>query len=548
MNPPSVGYTPAHGNGSGPWGGLMYCGYSCDTLTPLGGANTPDEIVYYFQNATSGTLLYHQTQYACWVNETLNVSAGGNCCILPPNNNPCPTVTATSSQINVTCNGGSDGSATVVPSGGTSFTYSWSPSGGSNATATGLSAGNYTCTITNECGNSTTQTFSITETVSYQLNATVIQPTCGNNNGCIYFDPSPAGTYFYDWPFPTIMIVDSICDLAPGSYDITINSVDGCPIDTTIILANSNSIIIDANPELSTINLGDTVALNVTGPSRLFEDYTSNRAAIRLATGKTNFVLFNQLGAPLETTSTTIDGTSFSDPDDVFTDGFGFNRQKLAIKNTTVAGTYTLQFVVDNLVREVKIIINNPQPKVFVLSGLELVDNDDADVLKNNSVPAMSRSTVLTNLVQYAAGSNTFKYRTSGTGFNQIQTFDADGILPGTANYVPSALDTFVAPVAGVYTVRLPVRQDVGRNFLKAQIGVVDIQKGEYDYSITKKYPDGRVEVYTDKVKVTTVDDNQLAVFDSGNAKFLNNWKVFETNVVVKRSRSRMLQLFETTF
>jgi gliding motility-associated-like protein len=97
------------------------------------------------------------------------------------------------------------------------------------------------------------------------LNATVIQPTCGNNNGCIYLDPSPAGTYFYDWPFPTIMIVDSICDLAPGSYDITINSVDGCPIDTTIILANSNSITIDANPELSTINLGDTVALNVTG-------------------------------------------------------------------------------------------------------------------------------------------------------------------------------------------------------------------------------------------------------------------------------------------
>jgi gliding motility-associated-like protein len=265
MDPPQVGYTPSHGNGAGPWGGLMFCGYSCDTLSPLGGANTPDEIVYYFQNATSGTLLYHQTQYDCWVNETLNVSDGGNCCILPASSNPCPPVTATSSQINVTCSGGSDGFATVVPSGGTSFTYSWSPSGGSNATATGLSAGNYACTITNECGNSTTQTFTITETVSYQLNATVIQPTCGNNNGCIYFDPSPAGTYFYDWPFPTIMIVDSICDLAPGSYDITINSVDGCPIDTTIILANSNSITIDANPELSTINLGDTVALNVTG-------------------------------------------------------------------------------------------------------------------------------------------------------------------------------------------------------------------------------------------------------------------------------------------
>jgi hypothetical protein len=85
MNPPLVGYTPAHGNGAGPWGGLMLGSNGpCDTTITGGGGNTPDEIVYFFQNATSGTLLYHQTQYACWVNETLNVTAGGNCCILPP--------------------------------------------------------------------------------------------------------------------------------------------------------------------------------------------------------------------------------------------------------------------------------------------------------------------------------------------------------------------------------------------------------------------------------------------------------------------------------
>jgi gliding motility-associated-like protein len=153
----------------------------------------------------------------------------------------CPNVTATSSQINVTCSGGSDGSATVVASGGTSFTYAWSPSGGSNATANGLTAGNYTCTITNNCGNSTIQNFTLTETIIYQLNAIVIQPTCGNNNGCISFAPTPAGTYFYTWPFPSNWTVDSVCDLSPGSYDITINSADGCPIDTTIIIAESFS-------------------------------------------------------------------------------------------------------------------------------------------------------------------------------------------------------------------------------------------------------------------------------------------------------------------
>ena len=242
MNPPLVGYTPAHGNGSGPWGGgMLGVAGLCDTTINAGGGNTPDEVVYYFLNATSGTLLYHQTQYACWLNETLNVSTGGNCCILPPGVNPCPPVTATSSQINVTCSGGSDGSATVVASGGTTFTYSWSPSGGSTATTNGLSAGVYTCTITNECGNSTSETVTITETNVYQLNATVVQPTCGEDNGCISFAPTPAGTYFYAWPFPTNMIVDSVCNLSPGSYEITINSANGCPKDTTIVIAESFS-------------------------------------------------------------------------------------------------------------------------------------------------------------------------------------------------------------------------------------------------------------------------------------------------------------------
>lgn len=83
---PPVGYTPAHGNGAGPWGAIMI-GVSgqCDTLTSAGGGNTPDEVVHYFQQQTGGTLLFHKTQYACWLNETVDISTGGNCCILPPN-------------------------------------------------------------------------------------------------------------------------------------------------------------------------------------------------------------------------------------------------------------------------------------------------------------------------------------------------------------------------------------------------------------------------------------------------------------------------------
>lgn len=83
-NPP-VGYIPTHGNGAGPWGGTMIGAAGlCDTLTNSGGVNTPDEIVYYFENTTNSNLYFHNTQYGCWQNSTYLISQGGNCCITPP--------------------------------------------------------------------------------------------------------------------------------------------------------------------------------------------------------------------------------------------------------------------------------------------------------------------------------------------------------------------------------------------------------------------------------------------------------------------------------
>jgi hypothetical protein len=61
---------------------FIICNYSCDNTTNQGGCNTPDQIVDYFMSAFGGTLYYHHTQYGCWTN-TMNVSTGGNCCIVP---------------------------------------------------------------------------------------------------------------------------------------------------------------------------------------------------------------------------------------------------------------------------------------------------------------------------------------------------------------------------------------------------------------------------------------------------------------------------------
>lgn len=111
--------------------------------------------------------------------------------------------TVSTSQTNVTCNGGSNGSATVTPVGGTSpYTYSWAPSGGTNATATGLAAKSYTVTVTDSTGVPKTAIVTITQPLA-ALSATVTQTyvSCnGGNNGTATAIPTGGTTpYTYSW-------------------------------------------------------------------------------------------------------------------------------------------------------------------------------------------------------------------------------------------------------------------------------------------------------------------------------------------------------------
>ena len=104
FNSPSVGYTPAHGNGAGPFGGtMMGASGQCDTTINAGGVNTPDEIVYYFENTTGGSLFSHFTQYGCWLGDTIGISEGGNCCIIPPSSTSCNLVASVSVTPNSIC-------------------------------------------------------------------------------------------------------------------------------------------------------------------------------------------------------------------------------------------------------------------------------------------------------------------------------------------------------------------------------------------------------------------------------------------------------------
>jgi len=106
-------------------------------------------------------------------------------------------LTATTTQINASTAGGTDGSATLTVSGGApSYTYTWNPNVSTTATAANLRAGTYTATATDAYGCTITRTFTITQP-TVTAAPVVTTPANGsllNNRLPTYSGTAPAGS------------------------------------------------------------------------------------------------------------------------------------------------------------------------------------------------------------------------------------------------------------------------------------------------------------------------------------------------------------------
>ncbi|MGL4598957.1 MAG: T9SS type A sorting domain-containing protein, partial [Bacteroidia bacterium] len=187
--------------------------------------------------------------YTCTITDSLACSMTQTVTITEPT----AIVASISSQTNVNCNGGNNGTATVTASGGSgAFTYSWS-SGGTNATETGLAAGTYTCTITDSLACVTTQTVTITEpAVLVASTVTLINPSCnGDSTGSITIAIA-GGTpgYAIVWSSGGTGLTES--NLAAGIYTATVTDTNGCvtTYNDTLVepLAIVGTLVFFSNP------------------------------------------------------------------------------------------------------------------------------------------------------------------------------------------------------------------------------------------------------------------------------------------------------------
>ena len=158
-----------------------------------------------------------------------------------------PALTATiSAQTNVSCNGLSNGDATVTAGGGTApYTYLWSD-GQTTATATGLAADNYNVTVTDANSCTTTASVTITEPAALAATASVTDVDCnGNANGAIDLTVT-GGTTPYSFSWSNGATSEDLDSLITGSYTVTVTGNNGCTQTASLTLNEPNVIIISS--------------------------------------------------------------------------------------------------------------------------------------------------------------------------------------------------------------------------------------------------------------------------------------------------------------
>lgn len=189
-------------------------------------------------------------------------------------------------KTNVTCFGGNDGSATASAFGGTApYTYSWS-NGATGATVFNLSSGTYTVTATDSQGCSDTETVNIGQPPQIMVNVSGTSPGCGSSNTGTATASATGGTPPYNYSWSNGGTGQTITNLSPGTYTVTVTDANGCTrTGSTTIHAGSNiNLTVSTNDADCGVNNG-SATVNVGGGNPPYSYSWSNGGTTSTITG-----------------------------------------------------------------------------------------------------------------------------------------------------------------------------------------------------------------------------------------------------------------------
>lgn len=185
----------------------------------------------------------------------------------------CPDlVLSLEEKSDVSCNGDTDGSATVEASGGEpTYSYVWTPGGLTGPQQSSLAPGTYNVTVTDSEDCTASISVSIAEPAPIVVSTSFTSPSCGLEDGSATASVSSGGTapFEYEWS-PGGQSTAVINNIGSGPYTVTVKDANDCEAEATVnvISENAPEITLENQEDASCFNTSDgSATVSVSGGS-----------------------------------------------------------------------------------------------------------------------------------------------------------------------------------------------------------------------------------------------------------------------------------------
>ncbi len=217
------------------------------TVSASGGYGTLSYQWSYLAQTTQNVNNLPAGSYTVTVTDQANCSASATVVITQPSS---PMSASFIAFNGVSCNGGNNGSASILASGGNpGYTYLWTPGAQTTSVLTNASGGNYTCTVTDANGCYVNNIINIFQPSALIASiGSVTNVACaGQLNGAAQILAS-GGTpgYNYFW-LPTAQTNSVLTGVGSGVYTCSVTDVNGCVNTKTVSITQPNPLVITTN-------------------------------------------------------------------------------------------------------------------------------------------------------------------------------------------------------------------------------------------------------------------------------------------------------------
>ncbi len=205
--------------------------------------------------------------YACTITDANGCSTTVNASITQP---AAALSTTLNSSTDVSCFGGTDGTAGITANGGTApYTYSWNTVPvQSGASATGLAAGTWTCTVTDGKGCVTTGNVTIAQPAAALATSigaqTNVACSSGTNGSATITATGGTAPYTYAWNTIPAQNNATANNLGAGTWTCTVTDGKGCTTSINVTITQPAMLTLSGATTAATCGGSSTGAIDAT--------------------------------------------------------------------------------------------------------------------------------------------------------------------------------------------------------------------------------------------------------------------------------------------